>query len=153
MEFGSVDEILKFALEREKDAVRFYSDLAKEATQDSLKKTFELFAKEEGKHIALISDISGNKEKIDSYQFEKIPDLKISNFMQEIDYQSGMPMSEILRLAMKREEKAVNLYTMMADQTSDEEVKKVMLILVQEEAKHKYELEKLYDDYLAESES
>ena len=112
-----------------------------------------MFAKEEGKHIALIADISGNKEKIDSYQFEKIPDLKISNFMQEIDYKSGMPMSEILRLAMKREEKAVNLYTMMADQTSNEEVKKVMLILVQEEAKHKYELEKMYDDYMAESES
>ena len=149
MEFGSVDEILNFALDREKDAVEFYTDLAKEATRASLKETFASFAKEEEKHVALLSDISGNKGKIDSYEFTKIPDLKISDYMVEIEYKEGMPMPEILKLAMKREEKAVKLYTMLADQTSDADVKKVMQIMVQEESKHKYGLEKLYDDYLA----
>jgi rubrerythrin len=73
--------------------------------------------------------------------------------MVEIDYKEGMPMPEILKLSMKREEKAVKLYTMLADQTSDEDVKKVMLILVQEESKHKYGLEKMYDDYLADQDN
>ncbi len=153
MEFGSVDEILEFATDREKDAVEFYTMLSKEATRASLKETFEAFAKEEEKHVALLSDISGNKVKIDSYEFKKIPDLKISDYMVEIEYEAGMPMPEILKLAMKREEKAVKLYTMLADQTSDEDVKKVMLILVQEEAKHKLGLEKMYDDYLADQDN
>lgn len=153
MEFGSVDEILSFAIDREKEAVEFYTLLAKEATRASLKQTFEDFAKEEGKHVALLSDISGNKEKIDSYEFKKIPDLKISDYMVDVEYKEGMPMPDILKLAMKREEKAVKLYSMMADQTSDADAKKVFLILVQEESKHKLGLETMYDDFLADQDN
>ena len=153
MNFGSVDEILSFAIARENEAVEFYTSLAKEATRNSLKQTFERFAQEEEKHAALLTDISGNKEKIDSYEFKKIPDLKISDYMVEIEYKEGMPMPEILKIAMKREEKAVKLYSMMADQTNDADVKKVFMILVQEESKHKYGLESMYDDYLADQDN
>ncbi len=153
MEFGSVDEIIKFAIGNEKDAVEFYTSLAKEATRASLKETFERFAQEEENHVSLLEDMAGNKEKIDSYEFAKIPDLKISDYMVEIEYKQGMPMPEILKIAMKREEKAVKLYSMMADQTDKEDVKKVFNILVQEEAKHKLALESMYDDYLADQDS
>jgi len=153
MKFGSVDEILSFAINREKEAVDFYSSLAKEATRASLKKTFERFAMEEGKHVLLISDMAGNKEKIDSYEFKKITDLKISDYMVEVDYKEGMPMPEILKIAMKKEENAVKLYSMLADKTDNKDVKKVFMILVQEESKHKFALESMYDDYLADQDN
>lgn len=153
MKFGSVDEILKFAIEKENEAVEFYVSLAKEATRASLKEIFQNFAKEEKKHAALLSDISGNKAKIDSYQFKKVTDLKISDYMVETEYKEGMPMPEILKIAMKREEKAVKLYSMLADQTDNQDAKKVFMILVQEESKHKLGLESMYDDYLASQES
>jgi rubrerythrin len=153
MEFGSIDEILSFAVDKEKEAVDFYLALAKEATRASLKETFERFAKEEEKHVALLSDISGNKAKIDSYEFKTITDLKISDYMVEVEYEEGMPMPEILKLAMKREENAVKLYSMLADQTDNEEAKKVFMILVQEESKHKLGLESMYDDYLADQDN
>ncbi len=150
MNFQSVDEIIEFAIEREKEAVEFYTGLAEESTMPSLKETFERFAEEELKHVELLTDMGSNKEKIESYEFKKIPDLKISDYMVEIDYKEGMPMPDILKLAMKREENAVKLYTMMADKSDKEDVKNVFNILVQEEAKHKLALESLYDDYLAE---
>lgn len=153
MNFGSIDEILKFAIKNEKEAVQFYTTLAKEATRASIKATFEDFAKEEKNHVALLSDISGNKEKIDAYQFKKITDLKISDYMVEIEYKEGMPMPEILKIAMKREEKAVKLYSAMADQTDHADAKKVFKILVQEESKHKLALESMYDDYLADQDN
>jgi len=153
MEFGSVDEILKFATEREKEAVDFYSSLAKKATRASLKETFERFAMEEGKHVLLISDMAGNKETIDSYEFKKITDLKISDYMVEVDYEEGMPMPEILKIAMKKEENAVKLYSMLADKTDNKDAKKVFMILVQEESKHKFALESMYDDYLADQDN
>jgi len=153
MEFGSVDEILDFAIGNEKDAVEFYSSLAKEATRASLKDTFENFAKEEEKHVVLLSDMAGSKEKIDSYKFEKIADLKISDYMVETEYEQGMPMPEILKIAMKREENAVKLYTSLAGKTDHEGAKKVMMILVQEESKHKLILETMYDDYLADQDN
>ncbi|MCD4740946.1 MAG: ferritin family protein [Desulfobacteraceae bacterium] len=150
MEFGSVEEALDFAIGKEKEAVSFYLSLAKEATQNALKETFEKFSKEEEKHVSLLSDMSGNKEKIDSYEFTEITDLKISDYLVETEYKTGMPMSEILKLAMKREEKAVMLYTALGSHTDDEGAKKVFQILVQEESKHKLALESLYDDYLAD---
>ena len=152
MKFGSVEEVLEFAIGKEEAAVKFYLTLAGEATKPALKETFERFSKEEVKHVELLSDMSGNKEKIDSYEFKKVTDLKISDYMLETEYQEGMPMSDILRLAMKREEKAVMLYTALGNQTDDEGAKKVFKILVQEEAEHKLALESLYDDYLADQE-
>ena len=153
MNFGSVDEVLNFAIDREKDAVEFYSSLAKEATRASLKATFEDFSKEEEKHVALLSDIAGHKEKIEEKKKKKVTDLKISDYMVEIEYKEGMPMPEILKIAMKREEKAVKLYSTLAEKTDHEETKKVFQILVQEESKHKLGLESMYDDYLADQDN
>jgi rubrerythrin len=153
MNFGSIDEILAFAIDKENEAVAFYQSQAEKATKASLREIFESFAKEEQKHAALLSDIAGNKEKIDSYEFKKITDLKISDYMVEKDYEEGMPMPEILKVAMKREEKAVKLYQTLADQTDNADAKKVFLMLVQEESKHKLALETMYDDYLAEQDN
>ncbi len=153
MEFGSIDDILEFAIDGEKQAVEFYTSLAKQATRASLKKIFEQFAKEEEKHVVLLSNMAGNKEKIDSYEFKKVTDLKISDYMVEIEYEEGMPMPEILKIAMKREEKATKLYTMLSEQTDNETGKKVFLILAQEEMKHKLALETMYDDYLADQDN
>jgi rubrerythrin len=153
MNFGSIDEILTFAIDKENEAVAFYRDQAEKTTKASLKEIFESFAKEEEKHAALLSDMSGNKEKIESYEFKKIPDLKISDYMVEKDYEEGMPMPEILKVAMKREEKAVKLYQTLADQTDNADAKKLFLMLVQEESKHKLGLESMYDDYLAEQDN
>lgn len=153
MNFGSVDEILNFAIDREKEAVAFYASLAEEATRNALKQTFVDFSKEEEKHADLLSDIAGNKEKIDAYEFKAITDLKISDYMVDMEYEQGMPMPEILKVAMKREEKAVKLYGTLADQTDNADAKKVFEILVQEEAKHKLALETMYDDYLGDQDN
>lgn len=151
--FGSIDEILAFAIDGEKQAVQFYTSLAQQATRASLKEVFEDFAKEEKKHVTLLSDMAGNKEKIDSYEFKKVTDLKISDYMVEIEYKEGMPMPEILKIAMKREEKATKLYTMLSEQTDDAAGKKLFSILAQEEKKHKLTLETMYDDYMADQEN
>ncbi|MCF8093286.1 MAG: ferritin family protein [Desulfotignum sp.] len=153
MNFGSIDEILTFAIGKEKEAVEFYQSQAARSTRASLKEIFESFAREEKKHAQLLSDIAGNKEKIDSYEFKKIPDLKISDYMVEKEYEEGMPMPEILKVAMKREEKAVKLYQTLADQTDNPDAKKLFMMLVQEESKHKLGLESMYDDYLADQDN
>ena len=150
MNFNSVDEVLEFAIDRENEAVEFYASFAQEAPSEALKQTFIDFSKEEEKHAALLSDISGNKAKIDSYEFKKIPDLKISDYMVDTDYEKGMPMPDVLKLAMKKEEKAVKLYQLLADQVDNADAKKLFLLLAQEESKHKLGLESMYDDFLAD---
>lgn len=97
--------------------------------------------------------MSANKKQIGSYEFKEVTDLKISDYMAGVEYEKGMPMPEILKVAMKREEKAVKLYTMLAGQTDKDDAKKVFMILVQEESKHKLALESMYDDYLADQDN
>jgi rubrerythrin len=53
-------------------------------------------------------------------------------------------------MAMKREEKALNLYNAMLGRIEDPHGQKILKILCQEEAKHKLVIETMYDDFIAE---
>ena len=151
MNFNSVDEIIAYALEKEKEAVAFYKEISQNESLEAVKKTFEGFAEEEKKHVSMLQDLGSQKEKIAEYQFEWIPDMKRSDYMVDITYEKGMHYTEILRLAMKREEVALLLYNELAAKAADKpEFVKVFKILSQEEAKHKNILETIYDDYMAE---
>ncbi|MFH0784547.1 MAG: ferritin family protein [Pseudomonadota bacterium] len=149
MNFKSIDEILVFAIDKEKEAVAFYTDLSKKQTTDALTLTFRELAQEEAKHVKLLTNISKNTSVIKSYELKKIPNLKISDYLVEMEYSEGMVMQDILILAMKREEMAVNLYAQLAMGSADEESTKLFKLLAQEESKHKLIFEKMYDDDLA----
>ena len=149
MNFGSIDEILGFAIDKEKEAVTFYNELSKKESISALAKTFKELAQEEAKHVKLLTNISKNQNVIGSYELKKVPDLKVSDYLVEMEYTEGMLMKDILVLAMKREEMAVRLYTNLAMGSVDEESVKLFKLLAQEEAKHKLTFERLYDDDLA----
>ncbi|MBF0209914.1 MAG: ferritin family protein [Desulfamplus sp.] len=153
MNFKSVDDILAYAIEKENEAVAFYTELSKKDTFKSVKETFESFAKEEQKHADLLSNLSKDKGKVSDYELKVIPDLKISDYLVDMEYKEGMFMQDILRIAMKREEQAVKLYKDLAGKTDNGEIVKVLNILAQEEAKHKLGLETMYDDFLAANEN
>jgi rubrerythrin len=149
MTFQSIDQVLDFAIDKEKEAVNFYNELSKKESMASLAKTFKGLAQEEAKHVKLLATISKNKDVIDKYELKKVPDLKISNYLVEKQYSEGMLMQDILILAMKREEMAVKLYSNLVMGSADPSVIKLFSLLAQEEAKHKLTFETLYDDDLA----
>jgi rubrerythrin len=69
---------------------------------------------------------------------------------KELEYSHGMGYHEILMLAMKREEKALQLYNDFLDKTESKESRTLFKVLCQEEARHKLALETMYDDYMAQ---
>ena len=150
MSFNSVEEIIAYAVGKEKEAVEFYEGLSQKESFSAAKTTFEDFANEERKHVALLEGFTENKEKIAEYKYEWIPDIKRSDYMVDIEYEEGMYFNDILRLAMKREEKALALYNDLAGKVEDDDFVKMFKILAQEEAKHKRILETIYDDFMAE---
>jgi len=153
MSFSYIDEIFAFAIEKEEEAVEFYTSLSKKKSFASLKETFQNFAGEERKHAIMLKDLSRDSSKIETYEIKSIPDLKISDYLVDVEYEEGMLMPEILRIAMKREEQAVHLYRDLAEKTTDQNLKKVFQLLAQEESKHKLALESMYDDFLADNEN
>jgi rubrerythrin len=147
MKFESFEEIMTYAIEKEKEAALFYTDISRHEKLSGAKEIFESFAKEERKHQALLENFS--KENVEHYKVEKIPDLKRSDYLVDLQYEPGMPYVDILRLAMKREEKAFKFYNDFGEQADKEDHQKLFQMLAQEEAKHKLKLETMYDDYLA----
>jgi rubrerythrin len=150
MSFKSFEEIVQFAMGKEKEAVDFYSGLAKNAIFSGAKETLEDFAGEEQKHYDMLENLGKGEQPLGDYKFEWIPDIKRSNYLVDVDEPNDMGYAELLRLAMKREEKALKLYNELQEKAEKEEFKNVFKMLCQEEAKHKLALETLYDDYMAE---
>ena len=148
MRFETFEEIMSYAIQKEKEAASFYEGLSKQGKSIGAQETFLDFAKEEHRHKEMLENFT--RESAVEYRLEKIPDLKRSDYIVDIEYEPGMPYVDMLRLAMKREEKSLKFYTDLSVKISKEEHKKLFQVLGQEEAKHKLKLETLLDDYLAE---
>jgi rubrerythrin len=149
MNFNSFEEILDFAIENEKRAVSFYQKLVDKETFPASKQTLAEFVEEEKKHQVLLEEFKKGNRSMVEYDYVWIPDIKRSDYIVDMKYEPGMDFAEILRLAMKREEKALRLYNALATKTDDADCIKLFKMLAQEEAKHKQTFETLYDDHMA----
>ena len=148
MEFESFQDIIDFAIEKEKEAKAFYEEVSEMESLTGYRELFKEFAAEEQKHVQLLQGVG--EKGIERYKFKWIPDLKRSNFLVDIEYEKGMGYKDMLHLAIKREEKALALYNDLQVKADQDELKKLFKVLCQEEAKHKLKLETMYDDYMAE---
>jgi rubrerythrin len=151
MKFESPEEIIVFAIEKEKEAADFYDRVSQQQQFSGHKQMLAEFAAEERKHQRLLEGLQSGKsgKDIDDYQFRWIKDIKRSDYVVEMPYRPDMNYHELLMLAMKREEKALALYNQMLTNAQEDRAKKIFKILCQEEAKHKLALETVYDDYMA----
>lgn len=152
MEFKDLNEIINYAIEREKEAEEFYKTISQEETMSGAKEMLEEFAQEEVKHQRILKEFlnKGAVKSLERYKLKWIVDIKRSDYVPDMEYSKGMGYNELLMLAMKREEKALALYNKLLNEADTEEGKKLFKVLCQEEAKHKLKFETLYDDYMAE---
>ena len=152
MDFKNLEALIRFAIEKEKEAAEFYDSNSESETMSGKKQMLKEFAAEERKHQRLLEDYlaTGVAQKLDEYKFQWITDIKRSDYVDAVKYQPGMAYNELLMLAMKREEAALELYNQLLEKSEGEDAKKLFKMLCQEEAKHKLALETMYDDYMAE---
>lgn len=140
---NSFEEILDFAIEKEMEANQFYTDLAQQMKNPSMRDVFETFAREEQGHKAKLEAIKQNKK---IQPAKNVSDLHIADYVVEVEPGPEMDYQDALVLAMKKEKAAFRLYLELANQVADEEHKSLFLSLAQEEAKHKLRFEIEYDE-------
>ncbi len=143
MKLDSLDEILTFAIRKEADAAAFYK-MAAERSNPGVKKTFKELAKMEEGHKKKLEAF--DVKKIEQMELKKTRGLGISEMLEDVPYSPDMSYADLLRMAIKQEEKSQNLYTSTAKISPDPSLKKLFLVLAQEESTHKEKLEKIYDD-------
>lgn len=142
--FDSIDEILDFAIEKEREAAEFYIYWADKVSDKTIKHVLLRFAEEERKHERKIEEVK--RGGITLKLRVKIVDLKISDYLSEMKPGEEMGYQEALRLAMQREKDAFRLYMDLAEFVTDDSIKNLFLGLAQEEAAHKLRLETIYDE-------
>jgi rubrerythrin len=143
---NTVNEILDFAIEREQQAADFYSSFAERASSAPMKEMLLGFSEEEMRHKGKLKSVKVGDKLLNADQH--VQDLKISDYLVEVEPTPDISLQDALIVAMKREKAAYRLYSDMAKNIDDPELKMMFLGLAQEEAKHKLYFEVQYDDQI-----
>lgn len=145
----TVNEILDFAIEREQEAVDFYTHLGSMAQNAAMKDVFEQFANEERGHKAKLLKVKdGERGLISGGGGAHVPDLKIGDYLVEEEPTPDISYQNALILAMKKEKAAFRLYSDLAGKAEDAQVRALFEDLAQEEARHKLRFEIEYDEHI-----
>lgn len=145
-ELTTFDSILDFAIEEEQKAVDFYSELSGQASSDEMREVFEEFAQEEVKHKMKLMEVK--ETGITNMPPENVADLRIADYVVNVQATPNMSYQEALVLAMNKEKAAFRLYTSLSERAEDAGLKELFAGLAQEESKHKLRFEVEYDEYV-----
>ncbi len=148
MRLDTFEDIVREAIRKEADAALFYQ-MASERAKPGMDRMFRELAEEERGHKKMLEEL--DMVKLRSYEFSQVADLKISEYLEDIPYSRDMDYPDILRYAIKSEEKSRNFYLRSAERCGDSDLKNLFQMLAQEEAKHKLKFERMYEDDVLES--
>lgn len=152
--FKSFEEAIAFAVGREIQAADFYEAYAVKSEKLATRTMFKALADEELKHKTLLEGIT--HEQLSSLTVLKTEDLGLSSIIKDSQFSPDMEYPDALRMAIKKEEEAIQLYSFLTNQTLKNEsecktaaelnqLKKLFDFLVEQEKRHKNNLEAEYD--------
>ena len=140
--FGSVSDILSFAIREEDEAHDFYMDLARRVADPDLRDIIKGVAIDELQHGIRLEAIRVGDADFDT---ETVGSLDVADTVQDVVPTPEMDYTDLLVVAMKREKAAFRLYTNLAGIARKAEFRDTLLNLAKEEAQHKLRLEIEYD--------
>jgi rubrerythrin len=143
---SELDELLNMAIYKEIVSQALYI-AAQPKTQDpGAQALMKELADEELKHSVWLKNLKDEGTEKRHWHLEKVPELKISEYLTTADTLTGAGLQDTLAFAMKREQQSVEFYSKMMSIMRDRSAKQLCQTLVSEELKHKFRLETLYDE-------
>ncbi len=143
METRTFEQVIEFAIQREEDAIKAYGNMVEMAETPGLKTLLAELQNEERNHKKLLQNLT--EEKVEFLKVKDVIDLKISDYLVEELPSADMNFQDLLILAAKKEQKAVELYSSLVEKAEQVELKKLFEFLVMQERSHKFKLEKEYE--------
>ena len=141
---NTVDELLDYAIDQERQAADFYASFAARAEKAGMKKMLLEFAEEETRHKERLLAVKTGERTLTPEK--EVLDLKISDYLVEVDASENISYQDAMIVAMKKERAAFELYSDMAEKVPDSNLKQVFVGLAKEEAKHKLFFETEYEE-------
>ncbi|MCK5561906.1 MAG: ferritin family protein [Thermoplasmata archaeon] len=143
---------ISIALKKEEDSFIFYKNAEKTVQFKPLKTLFRDLAKQEVKHKSILikeaKKLEGGAKKVDKLTKGpgKTKDYGLSKYLLPQNVKPTMGYQEALIVAMKREEKAVELFDYLKSITTDKNLKNTFNTLYKWEIEHLRILEEKYDE-------
>jgi rubrerythrin len=139
-----VRSILDAAIVREEDASRFYAQASQRVTNASVKETFARLAQEELGHKAFLQNCV--KDRLLLTKLQAPPDYRVAEATEDADLSIDMKPADALALAMKKEQRAAEFYTGLANASSDAGLRSMFEDIARMELGHKARLENMFVD-------
>jgi rubrerythrin len=140
------EQIVGFAIDKERESIVFYEDLARRVQQPAFKEVVLAMADEERKHEKLLKGLS--PKSLDLRAPAERQDIRLSDYIVDVEPSKDLNYQELLIIAMKREEKAYALYGRLEVLAADDVTRKVFALLRGEELRHKSRLESEYEQHV-----
>lgn len=135
---------LDFAIAKEREAEAFYKEWSQKASDPAVKGLFAELAGIEHGHAEMLSRVTPADMLA---RGETAPtDFHLSDWLVDVPASPDLTLQEAMIVAMKREERAVALYTRLAEMNG--EATSLFRALAREESSHKSQLEASYDDVI-----
>ncbi|MDO9309186.1 MAG: ferritin family protein [Deltaproteobacteria bacterium] len=138
--------IVECAIKMEEEARIHYEKLAETTSDEELKRLFKLLAASEQEHHAALIKLKEGlaAEKDDFSVFSEgvcvfRPLIDTTNLRKELENDSDAYLHVV-----KEEEESISLYDKLAEETTDEAVRRVVTRLAEEERRHLKVIENIY---------
>lgn len=147
-QFNSVEAVLERAIQLEIEAATLYTNAAATVKDEAVRDRLRELASAENGHKAKLEDIrSGNvRWAIRRSKSEQVTDLRLSDHLTGGTLDPNADYQDVLLFAARREKSAHEFYKAMAEMVDDKLTQNLFEMLATEELRHKYILEKTYEE-------
>jgi rubrerythrin len=144
-ELNTFNDVLKVAIEKEEDAVEFYTKATGIIKNPGTNEMLKDFAKEEQSHVTLLKDAQKSKtmESVGSKALPQSMDLT-KYLVSETITEDSTPQ-DVMIIAMKREDSAVSFYSEQITAFEGTDIAELFQRLCNTEKEHKERLEAEYE--------
>lgn len=140
---ATIDDILKFAVDREIEAAARYGRLSEMARTPGLRELLLSLRAEEENHRRLLEDLS--REDVAALSPAQVPDLQIIDGLADEAPDGDMSLQELLIFAARKEKEAAELYEGLARAASEDAPRRLFEFLAGQERSHKLKIEDEYE--------
>jgi rubrerythrin len=147
-QFTNIEAVLKRAIQLEIEAMTLYGNAAQTVKDDAVRQRLEEMAAQERGHKAKLEDVlSGNvRWAIRRSKAEPVTDLRLSDHLVGGSLEPNADYQDVLLFAARREKAAHDFYKAMGEMVEDKLTQNLFQMLADEELRHKYVLEKTYEE-------
>ncbi len=143
-QFEQLQGYVQFAIQKEQEAIDFYSEIAGRVKAKGLAAELREIAAMEVKHRERLKGI--DLGTLTTVSVKRAPDMKIADNMVAMEPSPNMSWQDVLNIAMHRELDSIRLYSDLANWVDNPAARQLFENLAAEETKHKLFFERTWDE-------